>query len=130
MTDLARGVEKAFYVQLVAEVTGIKLFQNVPENTPPPVQFIGDMVRTQEGGKASDLERFDIDVITIVRANQAKVLHAKMDEAKAALDRWVPPITEGVRMHRVRHVDSRTQLLADGQHYYGSSRFEVFAEAA
>jgi hypothetical protein len=130
MTDLASALETAVFTRLTAQVTLGAVYQHVPEDTPPPVVIIADFFPEQSGGKGDEFERFEFDIVQVIRGAARKPLHALQSEVKSALHLWKPADASGISIGEVQHLNSTAQLLPDGQNYYGSMRFLTFVQTA
>lgn len=130
MTDFAAALETAVYTRLASQVTLASVYQHVPENQPPPVVIVADFFPEQFGGKGDDSEQIEFDIVQVIRGAGRKPLHALQDEVRGALHNWKPADASGISISEIVHLNSRAQLLEDGQNYYGSMRFLAFVQPA
>jgi len=130
MTDLASAVQQALYDALSAGLTLARVYQHVPENTPPPVVIIGeDDIDPTLGGKGERFERHEVRIITVVRGPAKLPLRALQEEVRGTLD-GQPISAAGAILSDPVMLTVSDQMLEDGQTYYGEQRFLIFAEPA
>jgi hypothetical protein len=128
MADLQQALEKALFDRLTDQVTLARVFQHVPENTPPPVVIIADMSVSAAGGKSSRLDRFEFDIVSLIKSDERKPLNALQTEVRAALDFWQPAAASGVEIGEIGFVSGDGYLLPDEAVYYGTQRFACFVQ--
>jgi hypothetical protein len=135
VSEFGTALEKAVFARLTAQVSQtparIKIFQNVPENTPPPVLMIGDLRESNVAQKQGTVVSLDFDIVIVIRSVERRPVHARQAEVRAILHDWIPDgLPIGMVITRVRQTSSDVSLLQDGEHYYGISRFSCFASQA
>ena len=130
-TDFQGAVEKAVYDRLTAQVSGAGVWQNVPDNTAPPVVIISDVDFENEGDKDAPLLRFSVTVTSIVSGRSRKPLNALQAQVLAALDRWRPTATASVRFGEVTVETGTGQEVQTegGPVYFGQQVAVLYAQA-
>lgn len=132
MTDYAQAVQQAVYDRLCAQVTLARVYQHVPQDTPPPVVFLGDIDFENEGSKAEPLLRFSVQVMAVIAGPGRKPLNALMAEVFAALDEWRPDDTAAVAFGEVS-LGAATVQEIQGEHgpiYFGQHSATLWVQAA
>lgn len=131
MTDFQSEVEKAIFDRLVAQVTGAQVFQHVPDNTPPPVVIVSDVLVDDEADKDSPLFRFDIQILCVVAVPGRKSLNALQAQVREALNDWKPAATALALFGEVKvNTSSGQEIQApQGPVYYGQQSAVVYVQA-
>lgn len=130
MADYQGAVEKAVFDRLTAQVTLASVFQNVPDNTAPPVVIVSDVDFENEGDKDDPLLRFSVTLTSIVSGRGRKPLNALQAQVLTALDQWRPTATASVSFGEVR-VESGTgqEVQTDGGPvYFGQQVAVLYAQ--
>ena len=128
MADLQQALERILYERLSATVTLARVFEHVPEGTPPPVVILADFSVTNLGSKTSAFDRFEFDIVSLVKGAERKALNALQVEVRDALDQWRPAPPLGVEVSQVNFVSGDGYLLPDEAIYYGTQRFACFVQ--
>lgn len=123
--DLA---ETEAYSVLAAGISGATVYQDVPENEPPPLVVLGDSSSLPIGGKGDPDEKVTINVVTLVSAEEKAPLTALQGQIKTLLREHKATVS-GFTLHFTFESDD-AQLHENGVHYVGTSTFSVFALAA
>jgi len=127
MSDAQNATEAAIFTALSEGGLSWPVHQHVPEDTPPPVNIIGDMSGTPLGDKESGDEQIEVEITTVYQGEarkpvldeQAKII-AALDEQHLAVTGWtIRPVKESASAF----------LMPDGETYLGTTRFTVFALA-
>lgn len=132
MTDYQGALEQAIYERLAARVSKARVFQHVPENTPPPVVIIGDVDFEDDGGKDGVLLRFSVQVVSIVAGSARKPLNTLQAEVFDALNDWTPTATAAVCFGAVRVTTGTGQEVQAAQApvYFGQQTAVCYVQAA
>lgn len=132
MTDDPGGaIDLMLFTRLDDVVTLAKVFQHVPENTPPPVIILDDVaIDPEEEMKDSGLWRITASIVSVIIGPSRKPLRALHKQVMNALDEFRPPDVEGWSFGMVKHVSTDVTLLDDGRHYYGAQRFSFYVQPA
>lgn len=132
MTDFAGALEKALFDRLCARVTLARVFQNVPDNTPPPVVIVGDVDFENAAGKTGTLLRFTVQVDSVIAGNSRKALNALQAEVRDALHDWRPTATAEVKFGDCEVLSATgQQIVSDGgMVYLGQQAVQVWVQAA
>lgn len=133
MIDLMSATRGAVYRALAAAVPGdlAPVYDDVPQNTPPPFVKIGSIDSENASAKGDQVELLTVEVVAVYRGEDRGVLLAMMHAARAALDRQ--PITaDGVAFEPPRFVvgSASDASQQDGVTYAGVLNFELYAEPA
>jgi len=130
MADFAGAVEKAVFDRLSAQVTLAPVFQNVPDNTAPPVVIVSDIDFENEGDKDAPLLRFSVTITAIVAGRGRKPLNALQAQVLAALDRWRPTATASVSFGeaRIETATGQEVQLESGPIYFGQQVAVLYAQ--
>lgn len=128
--DFQGAVELAIYDRLHLRVRGAQIFQNVPDNTPPPVVIIGDVDWADEGDKDGQLLLFNVVLTTIVAGRSRKPLNALQAQSHAALHRWTPPATSLVRFGEIVIGSASGQEVQapGGPVYFGNQQATLYVQ--
>lgn len=126
MSEAQNATEAAIYAALSAGGLAFPVYQHVPEDTPPPVNIIGDISGEPLGVKGDADERIELTITTVVQAEQRKPVLAEQARILAALD---GATLTGVAGWTIRPVKASGDavLMPDGEHYLGTTRFTIFA---
>jgi hypothetical protein len=130
--DLLTPTQDAFYAALKQGVSPniANVRQHVKENTPPPLLIVGTIESDDEGGKHQQLERMQVEIQSVYRGADRRVLLAIMHAARVAI-MTVGLVAEGVQFHQLKFMHATASDAADdGVTYAGISFFEVFCEPA
>lgn len=127
MSDAQNACEAAIYAALVAGGLSWPVYQHVPEDTPPPVNIIGDMSGEPLGDKDTGDEQIELEINTIYQGEERAPVLAEQAKIIAALDGKALSVT-GWTIHPNK-AGSDASLLPDGETYLGAARFTVFALA-
>lgn len=127
MTDAVTAAEKAIFAALTTAVDW-DVYQHVPQDTPPPVVIIGDMVATEIGTKNDPDRRIDLQVLTVFQGEARKPVTERQQMIRDALN-GITLIESGFRITS-NETSARAELLEDGETYIGTSNFTVWALAA
>ena len=109
---------------------GLKVFQHVPQDTPPPYLMVGRLACDNAEEHGEQAEMITAEVIGVYRGNQRAELLAVMAAARAALDRQ--PIEDAgatLEPPRFQKLDAG-EAIADGQTYVAMATFEFLATPA
>ncbi len=126
MSDAQNATEAAVYAALAAGGLAYPVFQHVPENTPPPVNIIGDISGEPLSDKGSQDERIDLTITTVVQTEQRKPVLLEQGKIRAALDDVALTGAAGWTI-RPQYLSGDAVLLPDGETYLGTMRFTIFA---
>jgi hypothetical protein len=128
MTSAQNATEAAVYAALSADgVLSWPIYQHVPEDTPPPVNIIGDMTGEPLEDKGGGDERIELTIDTVYQGEARKPVLDEQDKISAALDEKTLTVT-GWTIRPVK-LSADALLLPDGETYLGTTRFTVFALA-
>lgn len=126
MPSAKDAVERAAYQLLTdGEPIGAAVFQDVPQDTPPPVIIIGDMESAGIGGRDDEDRIVSLEVVTVTAGDERKPclmlqdkIEARLDQAKVDLNGWSLTF---------RWVDDSAALTPDATGYVGLQKFEIMA---
>ncbi len=127
MSEAQNATEAAVFVALSGGGLSWPIYQHVPEDTPLPVNIIGDMSGEPLEDKSSGDARIELEISTVFQGEarkpvldeQAKII-AALDEQTLSSDGWtIRPV----------HISADALLMPDGETYLGTTRFTVFALA-
>lgn len=129
MTDTRGALMDALHVRLDGNVgSGVAVYSDIPDNTPPPVVVIDQLAREAAGGKDSSLDLYTLEVVAITKGKSRKPLNAIMDLVHNLLDGHTPTAV-GLTFSSLRFLGDDDTALEDGVKI-GRSRFEVYVQAA
>lgn len=131
MTDVQSAVEKALYDRIRAQVPDVPGFQHVPDDTAPPVWFIGDVTFENEGEKAGALLRFDVSLVAFIAGPSRKPMNLLQSRIFDALNDWRPTDTAEVIFGPVQVISSSSQEIQGTQSpiYFGQQTAIIYAQA-
>lgn len=126
MSDAQIATAQAVFAALSAGGLTWPVYQHVPEDTPPPVNIIGDMSGELLDTKDGKDEQIELTITTVqqgesrapVLAEQAKIIAALHDQALTSVAGWT------INPMRMR---SDAVLMPDGETYLGTTEFTIFA---
>lgn len=127
MSDAQNATEAAIFAALSAGGLAWPVHQHVPEDTPPPLNIIGDMSGAPLGDKDSRDELIELEISTIYQGEARKPVLAEQAKIVAALDEQELTVT-GWTIRPLKESASAF-LMPDGETYLGTTRFTVFALA-
>lgn len=126
MSGAGSAVEAAAFDRLDQDVSLATVFQDVPEDEPPPVVILGDISAEPFTSDPSDPDRRVTLTITTVTAGEERLPCSDIqDEVEASLS--------GLRVDRdgwslaFRSLGSDAQLIGDASGYVGTTTFEIIA---
>ena len=126
MSDAQNATEAAIYAALSPDgVLEWPIHQHVPEDTPPPVNIIGDLSGEPLGAKGDPDEEVTVEINTVFQGEARKPVLEEQARIIAALDEQ--SFTAGGFTIRPLKAGSDAVLLPDGETYLGTARFTVFA---
>jgi hypothetical protein len=126
MASAKDAVELAAYQLLTAGAPiGAAVFQDVPQDTAPPVIIVGDMESSGIGGKDDPDRVVSLEVVTVTSGDERKPcldlqekIETRLDGAKVAIVGWELTF---------RFVDDNAALTPDATGYVGLQKFEIMA---
>lgn len=126
MTGASGAIEGVAFELLDAAVTLATVFQDVPEDTPPPVVILGDMSAVPFTDDPSDPDRRVTLTITTVTAGEERLpctdiqdeVEGALGSARAKRDGWDLIF---------RSLGSDAALTGDAAGYVGTTTFEIIA---
>jgi len=126
MSDAQRATAQAVFTAMNTAGLAWQVFQHVPEDTPPPVNIIGDMDGTPMDVKDGTDEQIDLTITTVFQGEsrkpvldeQAKIIAALHDQALTSVAGWT--------IHPMRD-SSGAVLMPDGETYLGTLNLTIFA---
>ena len=134
--DLITPAQDAVFTALApiatsAGITGLQVFQHVPENTQPPYIMIGQISSENETNiPGEQLELITVEVIHVWRGNRRRELLAMMAAARAALNNQ-PIGAAGAVFSLPDFLKAETgEAIADGVTYVGIQTFQFHAQPA
>jgi hypothetical protein len=126
MSGAGAAVEAATFDRLDQDVSLATVFQDVPEDTMPPVVILGDIGAEPFTNDPSDPDRRVTLTITTITAGEERLPCTDIqDEVEASLG--------GLRVNRdgwalaFRCLGSDAQLIGDASGYVGTTTFEIIA---
>lgn len=126
MSNAKDAVELATYQLLTAApAIGAGVFQDVPQDTPPPVIIIGDMDSYGIGGKDDDDRIVNLEIVVVTAGDERKPCVALQDSVETRLD--------GAKFEvagwslTFRWVDDSAALTPEADGYVGLQKFEIMA---
>jgi nitrogen fixation protein len=126
MSSAAAAVEGEAFVRLDEGVTLATVFQDVPEDTPPPVVILGDISAVPFTDDPNDPDRRVTLTITTVTAGEERLPCTDIqDEVEAALGS-VRATRDGWEL-AFRSLGSDAALIGDASGYAGTTTFEIIA---
>lgn len=119
-------IEAVAFELLNAGVTGATVFQDVPEDTPPPVVILGDISAVPFTDDPSDPDRrVTLTITTVTAGEERQPCTDVQDEVETALG--------AARVERdgwdlaFRSLGSDATLTEDASGYVGTTTFEIIA---
>lgn len=130
--DFATALQKALYDRLVATIPGgdKRVFQHVPEKTPPPVVIIGDMNSDPRGGKGDIADTWTVVIFAVTMGTSRSDNLALQTKVRAALGNWKPAATEEVIFGRIDWPATDTNPVLKDNIYYGTITLDCTTEPA
>ncbi len=125
MSEGMNAVEAAVYAALAGAGLSWPVYQHVPEDTPPPVNIIGDMSAEPLDSKDGDDARVSLDVQSVFQGEARKPVLDEQARIITALDEAV--LSSGGFTVRPLLETADAVLLPDGETYLGTTRFTVMA---
>lgn len=125
MTRARDAAEAAIFMALSSAGLAWPVFQHVPQDTPPPVNIVGDMDGISLETKEDDDEEIELSILTVVQGEQRKPVSQEQGRIKSALNNAA--LTSGGFTVRPIWTSADAVLMPDGETYLGTSRFTVFA---
>jgi len=126
MSGASGAIEAVAFEVLHAAVTGASVFQDVPEDTLPPVVILGDMSAVPFTDDPNDLDRrVTLAITTVTAGEERQPCTDVQDEIEAALG--------SARVQRdgwdlaFRSLGSDAALAGDASGYVGTTTFEIIA---
>lgn len=127
MTDAVTAAEKAIFAALTAAVDWA-VYQHVPQDTPPPVVIIGDMISNPIGVKDDPDRQINLQILTVFQGEERKAVTDRQQMIRDALDGVT--LSETGFSITSNETSARAELMEDGETYLGTSNFTVWALAA
>jgi len=122
-TDLA---ELVTFERLRDQVTLADVFQDVPDDTAPPVVIVGDMEWDPFTDDPDEVDkRITLRIVTVTAGDERAPCLAIVDEVEAAL-RGYDVTRDGWRL-RYLAPDSDAALIGDDSGYHGTTSIEIVA---
>lgn len=130
MISATDALEQATYDLLTGatggrRIEGAKVYQHVPEDTPPPVVIIGDMEEEPLGAKKDPDRKISLSIATVTNGEERQPILAiqwqvenLLDSAEVSVEGWTLSFT---------YLSASANLTGEGDGYVGFSLFEVFA---
>lgn len=114
---------------------GDRVWQHIPLDAAgnpeqPPMVIIGELAATPAGGKGGGLDRIEFELMYAVRKPGREYLTPLMTAGRAAVEGIEIADTGGVKIAPPVFEGSETELLEDGETYFGVQRFSTFAQEA
>ncbi len=129
MTDTRTPLMEALVARLDGEVgSGVGVFSDIPDNTPPPVVIVDQLAREEAGEKSGGLDLYPFEIVTITKGESRKPLNAIMASVRSRLHDWTPA-APGLIFSSIRFLSDDDSALEDGVKI-GRSRFEVYVQPA
>jgi hypothetical protein len=125
MSEAQNAAEAAVYTALTAAGLAWPVHQHVPQDTPPPVNIIGDMTGEPVGAKDDPDERIELSVLTVFQGEARGPVLTEQAKIIAALDGKTLTVTGWAISPAKESAD--VALMPDGETYLGTARFMVFA---
>lgn len=125
MSDAQDACEAAIYGALSGNVTW-PVHQHVPENTPPPVNILGDMTGTPLDDKDGGDEQIEMVINTVFQGEQRKPVLQEQGRISALLDEKALTSVDGWTIRPLK-TRSDAVLMPDGETYLGTIELIVFA---
>lgn len=120
------ALEKGSYALLTAAPPiGAGVFQDVPDNTPPPVIIIGDIEGAPLGDKDGVDALLTLEIVTVTDGDERAPLLALQGKVKDRLNSAKHEVG-GWRLS-FSWVDGSATLTPDATGYVGLQKFEVLA---
>lgn len=130
--DLMTIVQDALFAAMSEHIPAMfgGAHQHVLQDTKPPLNIIGAMDLSNEGGKDEQFERFQAEIQSIYRGADRRELLRQMHAVRLALDGRALN-AQGASLRAPAFLDaSVSDVGPDGQTYVGISNFEIYAEPA
>lgn len=126
MTSCTGAVESATFDRLDASVTLAAVYQDVPDNTPPPVVILGDLSWDPLTGDPDDPDgRVGVIIKTVTDGDERAPCIEIQQEIEAALRGY--RIDHAGWQLAFRVLGSDAQLTDDALGYVGTTTIEVLA---
>jgi len=127
MIDPKDATEKVAFILLTQDgELGAPVYQDVPDNTPPPVVIIGDITFEPLPGLKDDVDgRGTLEIVTIVQGDERKPIFPLQKGIKDRL-RGAKVVEDGWRI-KFNFTGDSAQLDETGTNYVGFSRFDFLA---
>jgi hypothetical protein len=127
MSDAQNATEQAVYTALAAAGLAFAVYQHVPEQTPPPVNIIGDLSGEPLDIKQGDGdERIDLTITTVVQGEQRKPVLEEQQRITDALHETTLTSVAGWTINPIK-TSASAVLMPDGETYLGTTTFSIFA---
>jgi len=126
MSGPSSTIEAVAFELLDAAVTGATVYQDVPEDTPPPVVILGDMSAEPFTDDPADPDRrVTLTVTTVTAGEERKPCTDVQDEVETALGS--ARVTRDGWELAFRSLGSDAALTGDASGYVGTTTFEIIA---
>lgn len=125
MTKARDAAEAAIFDALSSAGLTWPVYQHVPQDTPPPINIVGDMDGEGLGAKGDDDEAIELSILTVFQGEARKPVSQEQGRIKDALNEKT--LTHSGYTIRPLWTDANAILMQDGETYLGTSRFLVFA---
>jgi hypothetical protein len=80
------ALEGVTFSHLDGNIEGATVYQDVPEDTPPPVVILGDMEKTNLGAKGDVDCSIAMTILSVVAAEERRPVLALLDQIETLLD--------------------------------------------
>lgn len=130
MISAEDAVEKGSYALLTADIEdiapiGVPVYQDVPDDTPPPVIILGDIDAAPLGDKDDIDQLVTLEIVTVTAGDERKPLLGLQGRIKDRLRGAVTEV-EGWRL-AFTFLDGRAEMTPDASGYVGLQKFEILA---
>lgn len=126
MIDSKLAAQVGIFTALnVAELNSLaRVFQHVPDDREPPLTIVGEMTARPIGGKGSQFDEIEFEVLTAFRANGREFMRPAMAKARELLE-GQPLSAPGAAISPPEFLSDDDELLEDGVTYLGTQRFKL-----
>jgi nitrogen fixation protein len=126
MSSASGAIEAVAFELLDAAVTGATVFQDVPEDTPPPVVILGDMSAVPFTDDPADPDRRVTLAVTTVTAGEERQPCTDLQDQVETVLGSARVLRDGWDL-AFRSLGSDAALIGDASGYFGTTTFEIIA---
>ncbi len=130
MTDILNGAQKALFVRLSAQITGVSVVEHPEQNKPAPFVMLENIASEPAAGKTGGLDRLSITVAVEAKARGRKACQALAASVRTALEGWAGATVDGVILDAPTFQSADFFRLDEADRYFGQVRFLAFAQPA